>query len=88
MFYIGSSVLLFKLLSLFTVPAAFHHLFTLVDEVERWFTLDNLLAITKSLYLPLLLTEGSQPSVINPVRAYELELVSATSDSKSKQCFK
>lgn len=84
MFYIGSSVLLFKLLSLFTVPAAFHHLFTLVDEVQRWFTLDKLLVITKSLYLPLLLTEGSQQLGLKNQNQFQLQVTANLNSALNK----
>lgn len=58
--------------------AAFHHLLKLADDIYSCFTLENLLEISKLLYLPPEVTGQSA------IRAYKLELTSATSDRKSK----
>lgn len=57
---IGPSVPLFESLSLVTIPAAFHHLLILVDDVCGWFALDSPLMISKSLYLLPKVNEGNQ----------------------------
>lgn len=71
----GPSVPLAESLRPFAGPAASHPLFTLGD-VYSCFTLDNLLLISKSLYL---LPEGTRQAAS---KVYKLELVLATIDGK------